>query len=602
MDTKVTVLAAGLMVTSLAFAQWESVDTWDMNSSGELQISDNGTNLGNPYNTNTQQVAQNPGDGLFIFSPDSASNFGAKSEFSSTTDLTANQVRLTWTYDSLDFSTNAAANTKHGIRLWNAAETDWVGISIEDDGNNDNVFVYLKDGDGIFGNNTKLGRLVKGLGPDAVSRTFQMVLDYENNEIIVSSDNWQWSGNNPDNKGPVYVQSYDFATNGLTDVSRFQLFHQNWGEGDYLTQDLLSIERQSSADPLGVFIEDKASYLSANVAETNSPVASFAVTNGDWIVVQAGVNNAKWDESSLSFSGLVSEVSYQFNNAGGPNTHLWYAPVYSAGTVNIELNVDEADAAFGAIGAYVVRSSSGDADILTIAEAGSVSNAGPSVVMSYTNVYDFGKSTTGLLIEAFSAYAADMSLDNGDFVVDANQGSFKRVVGSASFSGVSAVTNVYSTVVTNRQAAVLGIAFSTSLSPEDKYATWLQGYPGVGDDIELTDDADGDFLDNLGEYALGGHPADDTDRGNYPIQFQVSDGGVNYIEYVHYERSDKQNRGLEYIVEVNTTGLTLDNWSTAGIDFVGSGAGPAGYSAYTNRVSIDDGEHKFIRLQIEFTP
>lgn len=599
MKKVIGVLLATVFGVSLVCAEWESVDTWAMDSEGLYQISDNNTSLGGYYATNLQQVAQTPGDGLFIFSPTNTSGFSGKTLLSSPTDLTTDRVRFTWTYDSLDFSSNATANTKHGFRLWNAAETDWVGISIDDVGNSDKVFVFLKDGDGVFGNTTKAGRLVNGLGPDSTSRTFQMELDFANNEILVYSDDWQWIPTEQ-NGDPVFVFPYDFTANGFTDVSRFQLFYQNWSDGDYLVQDLMAVERQQVTEPVGVFLAERESYLSANVGETNV-IASLSVTNGDWVVVQAAANKGTWDEDTLSISGAVSQVEFQVNNGSGPNTFLWYAPVLGEGIVDIELEVDAADAAFGAIGAYVVRSTTGVADVLAIAQAGSVTNTGPSVALSYTNVYDLGTTASGLFIESFSAYADGMSVDNADLVFDANQGNFKRVVGSAPFSEVSSITNIYSTVTTNRQAAVLGIAFTTEVSPQLKYDIWLADYPGVGADIGFADDPDGDLLDNLGEYAFDGIPDNSGNRGYYPVEQQVVDGGTNYLLYIHYERMDKTSRGLEYNLEVNTD-LVNGSWVSTGIEFMGAGMGPAGFNAVTNRIPADTELEQFLRLQVEFTP
>lgn len=592
-------LFIALLGTSMSWAQWESIDTWGMDDNGLYQTSDKNTNLGGHYATNNQQVAQISDDGLFRFNPVDASGYGAKIDLSSTNNLADGNVRIAWTYDALDFSAVNTNGTKHGFRLMNAAGTKWIGLSIEDVGNSDKIFAYAKDSEGVLGNNSKGGRLVNGLGPDTENRTFYMELDYENDQILLYSAEWQWTPS----EATTFSFPYDFDANGITDIAKVQTWYQNWSTNDYIQQDEIAIENK--LPEAGVFIADSASYSSANVAETNSAVASFAVTNGDWIVVESSVNKATWTEDSLTFSGTAAPaaLSYQVNNGSGPNTYLWYAPVNAEGTIDITLNVAESDKAFGAIGAYVVRSTTGDADILDIAFAGSVSNAGPSIAFSYTNAYDLGVVADGLLIEAFSAYADGMSIDNGDYVPLVNQGGFKRVVGSAFFSGVDSVTNIYSTTVSNRQASVLGIAFTTGLSPESKYMSWVQDYPGVGAEDGLMDDPDGDLLDNLGEYAFNGNPDNDADRGNFPIESVVDDGGTSYLQYVHYEWSDKLTRGLEYVLEVNTEGLSFGSWSQTGIEFMGSAPveGLTGFSAVTNRIEAD-GANKFLRLQIEFTP
>jgi len=129
------------------------------------------------------------------------------------------------------------------------------------------------------------------------------------------------------------------------------------------------------------------------------------------------------------------------------------------------------------------------------------------------------------------------------------------------------------------------------------YTAWLSGYPGVGTATNMTDDADGDLLDNLGEYAFGGDPSNPSDQGNVP----VSEQAAGYLQYVYFERDDAADRGLASILEVGTD-LVNTNWTASGIEFVGSGAGPAGFNAQTNRIPTDVEGKQYLRLQVEFTP
>ncbi len=113
--------------------------------------------------------------------------------------------------------------------------------------------------------------------------------------------------------------------------------------------------------------------------------------------------------------------------------------------------------------------------------------------------------------------------------------------------------------------------------------------------------ANGDLLDNLGEYAFGGDPSNPADQGNTPVSAQTVEGGTNYLEYVYYELDDAATRGLASILEVGTD-LVATDWTTNGVEFVGSGAGPDGFNAVTNRISTEDDDKRFLNLQIEFTP
>jgi hypothetical protein len=356
----------------------------------------------------------------------------------------------------------------------------------------------------------------------------------------------------------------------------------------------------------GLYIAQQVGVNGANLAQTNT-FASLGVTNGDYVVVGASINKGTWNESNvISFAGSASLGAVVFESAAGsgPNANLWYAPVTSTGTVDVTMTTTVADGttAYAPVSAYVVRSSTGGVDLLGTESAGSTTNAPSGTI--YTNTYDFGTSTTGLFIEAASSYMSDgngFNSDNPDYVIDQNDGD-QRKVGHAVFSGVSTITNIWSGT-TNRQAVVLGIAFAsgTATTPTSQYDDWMSAY-SVGGETGLQDDPDGDLLDNLGEYAFGGEPDNPANQGNTPVQSQVSEGGTNFLEYVYYERDDAADRGLASILEVGTD-LVITNWTTAGIEFVGSGASAEpGYNAVTNRISTDDDVKRFLNLQIEFTP
>ena len=589
MITSLRIATFGLMVALTASAQWQSVDTWDMNDNVEFQTSDNGTGLGSHYNTNLHQFVQIPDDGLFIFAPTNTQGFSEKPALSSAINLTSSVVRLSWTYQSLNWTNSPTANNKIGIRLWDDTNSEYVSISLED--NNDKIFTYVKSSAGLGGLTYKSGRLINGMIDESTPRTVYMELDYANSEVRTYADTWQWN-----NGSNVHTNTVDFAGANVTNISNFQAWYQNWGTGDQIELSNLAVEMFSTAEPEGVYIAQKETHISANTVELNT-FASLVVTTGDWVVVQAASNIDAWEENSIVFSGVgtTSPIQFSKQNAGA-TAYLWYAPVADAGIMDITLEVT--NSAYATLGAYVVRSATGAAEVLAMPSTSATD------LFAYTNIYEFGTSSTGVLIEAFAAYAEGMTLDNPNFVIDVNQGVGKRTVGTASFSDVSSITNIYSTSVTNRNGAVYGIAFgpATTTTPTDLYEAWVAEYPGLGSDTSLSDDADGDLLANLSEYAMGGDPSDNADRGLFPEPSMQADSGTNYLQYVHYERADKEARGLDYILEVGTD-LIFTNWSGNGIEFVGSGAsGSSGFNAVTNRIMTDDEGVQFLHLQIELTP
>jgi GH35 family endo-1,4-beta-xylanase len=138
------------------------------------------------------------------------------------------------------------------------------------------------------------------------------------------------------------------------------------------------------------------------------------------------------------------------------------------------------------------------------------------------------------------------------------------------------------------------------VTPESYYAFWLSEYPGIGSATNLTDNPDFDAADNLQEYAFGGDPTNGLDVGRWPEYALVDAGGTNWLEAVHYERSDAAERGLAYTVE-QTDDLKDGSWTNAGIAFVGVGDVDADFKAVTNRLPAVDSEG-FIRVRTSYTP
>ncbi|RKX46547.1 MAG: 2,6-beta-D-fructofuranosidase [Verrucomicrobia bacterium] len=77
----------------------------------------------------------------------------------------------------------------------------------------------------------------------------------------------------------------------------------------------------------------------------------------------------------------------------------------------------------------------------------------------------------------------------------------------------------------------------------------------------------------------------------------MEDGG-SWLEYVHYERVDKANRGLSYTPE-HTSDLVSNVWINGGYSVVGTGTIDFEFDAVTNRVSTESENERFIRLVIE---
>lgn len=127
-------------------------------------------------------------------------------------------------------------------------------------------------------------------------------------------------------------------------------------------------------------------------------------------------------------------------------------------------------------------------------------------------------------------------------------------------------------------------------TPESIYNDWLLGNSYTSN-TGLLEDANGDGVNNLIDYAIGG-------AANLPVT--TSEG--NYVTYVHvqWNETEAAARGLSYAVQA-TTNLVSGAWSTNGVEFVGSAADTpeAGYLTVTNRVPMSLAQG-FLRLLVEF--
>lgn len=135
--------------------------------------------------------------------------------------------------------------------------------------------------------------------------------------------------------------------------------------------------------------------------------------------------------------------------------------------------------------------------------------------------------------------------------------------------------------------------------PVDYYLSWMEGHGLTGLAAGYAADPDADFRANLGEYAIGGIP---TIGSNSPSEFPnsgvVKDGGTNGLEYIHPRRRNASALGLTYAVEF-TEDLMTNTWSTVGVSEIGTVVVDDDFESVTNRVSMDDTTHGFVRLRVE---
>ncbi len=130
------------------------------------------------------------------------------------------------------------------------------------------------------------------------------------------------------------------------------------------------------------------------------------------------------------------------------------------------------------------------------------------------------------------------------------------------------------------------------------YEYWAQSYGLSGDSAVKTENPDGDAVDNVTEYGLGGDPTDQENAGHIPTFRLVEENGTNWLEYVYPKRVE-ENSGLAYILQTSKS-LSGSGWTNGGYQMLEPfGAFDADYFAVTNRIPTADDTAQFIRLSVE---
>ena len=195
-------------------------------------------------------------------------------------------------------------------------------------------------------------------------------------------------------------------------------------------------------------------------SDASKAIGSLMVQTGDYLVVLAASNLGNSpEESSLVLStkagASLGAVQFSDNKGFGPGVFLWHVQIVNGG--RIDLTIGNPGGALVSVAAYVVRATAGETVDLTVASASD--NTGTAT--GITNSYVFSGTTTGLVFEALSTYAANGATPV-QVVFDEVHSSSKRGVGQVSFSGEGTVDSGYALSGSNAKTVVHGIAFSTS--------------------------------------------------------------------------------------------------------------------------------------------
>jgi hypothetical protein len=360
-----------------------------------------------------------------------------------------------------------------------------------------------------------------------------------------------------------------------------------------------------------------------------SPMTDFALLQVDGMTFAAGDGNFGMNGGS---SGTSNTSLYVINDADtnyGSYTNL-HVPgkmtLWSRYDNAMELDVLSGRVEAGSLMAISGIAVSNFAPQATIRmrdglmHAGTLSGGPTNSARGYVEVkLEMLSGGTGeLVFDAIDCSEVDAYL-TPNFPVNFETGNAGSITFGSKLTtgGTGSAAGIWAAMIANGQLSIDGsvvtdsslftitqAGFSSTLKLDDgstqtsteAYNSWISGFAVA--DTSMTVDSDGDGLSNLAEYGQGGNPDDADDRGYVSETSVIEETGTNWFYYVHYELLDKGGLGLTYTPEAGT-GLIVTNWNSSALEWVGNGAGPAGFNAVTNRISMETEDAQFIQLKIE---
>jgi hypothetical protein len=261
-------------------------------------------------------------------------------------------------------------------------------------------------------------------------------------------------------------------------------------------------------------------------------------------------------------SAPAAESGVAATLTGTANANATWSLVSGPGTATFaNANAAATDVTFGTAGTYILRLSATDATA-TVFEDLSVtvtsSNTAPTIGTVNAQTLP-ANGTTGALaftIGDTQTAAADLTLtatsSNQTLVPDANLtlggSDANRTITVLPASNRTGNATITLTVSDGTLTANTTFTVTVSETP----ASWISGYPEVGDLTAATDDPDADGLPNLVEYALGGDPSDQSYPSDHPAV------GVSAESHLTLTFTPQRVDGLTYIIEASSD---LSDWS-----------------------------------------
>ncbi len=358
----------------------------------------------------------------------------------------------------------------------------------------------------------------------------------------------------------------------------------------------------------GVLVTEQSFLLT--VSEPYEVVEEWNFTGGS-LLSENGVPTTMLNTGNVDIPGDDQFTVTRGDGSGGAMSLTSVSPAMTAAnttTLSLSVTLKEYDFSFGNDQAFTVAFRQG-----TVAVALLRFDATPGVG---TQINNSGSIVAGTVLNAAKSTTPLTYGLTLDFAGGSNgKGSYTYWVGTPSSDGstwyqrAAAHTgdiDLSMVAIDNAQLRIANhaagdfftldqIQVSRHIKMPMSYGLWIDLHPGLGTQTNRTDNMDGDALNNLYEYGLGGNPSV-VDNELLPTYRVSNAGGTSYFEYAH--RMRHAEAGVSYRVEVSDS-LTVPDWTTTGVELVGVEVLDADFSVATNRVSTALKNDQFIRLIIE---
>ncbi len=391
--------------------------------------------------------------------------------------------------------------------------------------------------------------------------------------------------------------SYDIAVGAAGSVGGIQISADNGGYtsggGIFLDNIKVDVETvQNPATQLSWNFNDDGS--AGTVLTNNLPKYDYTSDTG-YIGSNAVVN-------TLAFNGRSTGTDYIIRDKGGAHAKALYLKTINTGNSDFGIYIQKLDMTMGGQSVSNITRVSWSFDILGYDANGNLEPTNWTVKVNSHNT-DPGLNVSDAWY-GLAALAQTFDFNDDSTGETSTDGTWTTITGSYDIA-VGATGTVGGIQISTDSGGYtsaggifldnISVTIESIESAAVTYASWASDYDLVGG--ALGDD-DNDGLSNLAEYGLNGNPTNSGVNGFSPVSVTGTDGGTNWLYYIHPERNDP---GLKYSLETDTDLVSAPGWTNANYEVRGTavdGFG-TGFNAVTNRISTDDEAKQFIKLSVE---